>query len=171
MAELVRAALVVAATCVAGIVVIGAWDTVGRLMAKPLLGAVEMTESLLAATIFLALPYAQRQHRHVIVDIVIQSVPRAARRITHFVALVFTFAAFALLFLQSLQGALHSWSVGEVSSGAVAVPIWLAKSLATAGLAIAAVETFRQIVFAIAWPDLESGGDATNPEAAHMGSE
>lgn len=151
----VWSALVVSAACIGAIIVIGSWDTAGRLVNAPLLGAIEMTESLLATTIFLALPFAQRQYRHVIVDILYQNFHRRLRAITHLLGLIVTCGVFAFMFQQSLEGAIHAYQVGEVSSGALRVPVWLAKFMAAAGLLIAGIETFRQIVFVIVWPDYE----------------
>ena len=151
---LVAVAMVVASLCVVAIIAIGTFDTIGRTFNRPLLGAVEMTESLLAVTIFLALPYAQRHYQHVVVDIAIQKLSNRWRLVVHFFALIFTLGAFCLLFMQSYQGAVHSWSVGEVSAGYVRVPVWLAKALSALGLAIAALETLRQIIWALLWPHL-----------------
>ncbi|WP_232830722.1 TRAP transporter small permease [Tropicimonas sp. IMCC34011] len=164
MGWITRGALALAAVSVAAIVVIGTWDTVGRILGHPLLGSVEMTESLLAATIFLALPFAQREYRHVVVDIVIQNLPKVTERPLNIIALVFTLGAFGLLFLQSYEGAHRAYAVGEVSSGSVRVPVWLAKIFASIGLLIATVETARQLVFTLFWPDLELRAIATDPE-------
>jgi len=153
----VWSALVVSAACIGAIIIIGSWDTVGRMVNAPLLGGIEMTESLLATTIFLALPFAQRQYRHVIVDILYQNLPRRLHSMAHFLGLLVTCAAFAFMFQQSLEGAIHAYGVGEVSSGALRVPVWLAKFTAAAGLLIAGIETFRQIVFVLFWPDYERG--------------
>ncbi|GGE51387.1 hypothetical protein GCM10007276_30590 [Agaricicola taiwanensis] len=147
------AALVVASLCVAAIIVLGTWDTVGRAFFNaPFMGAVEMTESLLAAVIFLALPYAQRHGQHVVVDIIIQMFPTGLQLALYILALIATLAAFCLLGYQAIDGAIHAWNVGEVSAGYVPVPIWLAKILSAVGLVFAATETLRQIIFAFIWP-------------------
>ncbi|MFV0491149.1 MAG: TRAP transporter small permease [Pseudorhodobacter sp.] len=168
---IVWTALVGSTGCICAIVLIGSWDTVGRLINRPLLGAVEMTEALLAATIFLALPYAQREYRHVVVDILSQNFKGRLLRAADLLALVATWAMFAFLFQQSLNGALHAYQVGEVSSGAIRVPVWLAKLFAAGGLLIAAFETFRQIVFELLWPEFEHARrtGAAAAEAKAMG--
>jgi TRAP-type mannitol/chloroaromatic compound transport system permease small subunit len=151
---LVIAAVAGAGLCIAAIIVVGTADTVGRLLNRPVMGAVEITEALLAAVIFLALPYAQRHNAHVVVDIVVQSFSNRWRKILYFFALVLTLAAFILLAKQSYEAAVQSWRVGEVSAGYLPIPVWLAKIMATTGLAIAVIETARQIIWAILWPDL-----------------
>jgi TRAP-type C4-dicarboxylate transport system permease small subunit len=170
-AILVYAAMVVASICVVAIVALGTVDIVGRLAGRPLLGAVEMTELLLAATIFLALPYAQRHHQHVVVDIIVQRFSESWRNIVYLVALILMSCATCLLLAQSFQGTVHSWRVSEVSAGYIPVPIWLAKILATTGLAVAALEALRQIAWMLLWPQLAlaertaaAGGERTHPE-------
>jgi TRAP-type transport system small permease protein len=163
-------AMVIASVCVAFIVIIGTVDTFGRaLMNSPVMGAVELTESLLATTIFLALPYAQRHAQHVVVDIVIQSFSTRWQLIAFFCALVFTFLSFLLLAVEAVDGAHAAWLASEVSAGYVPVPIWLAKLLSAAGLIIAVFETARQIVWTILWPkDALSHRGAASAEAVHL---
>jgi TRAP-type mannitol/chloroaromatic compound transport system permease small subunit len=162
--------MVMASVCVVAIIALGTADTIGRLAGRPLLGAVEMTESLLAATIFLALPYAQRRHQHVVVDIIVQRFSESWRNIAYLAATILMLGAVCLLLAQSFQGTVHSWRIGEVSAGYIPVPIWLAKILATTGLAVAAIETLRQIAWALLWPDLAlaergaAGGEGAPPE-------
>lgn len=169
---LVTAALAASGLCVVVIIILGAWDTLGRLMSRPLMGAVEMTESLLATTIFLALPFAQRHGQHVVVDIIIQSFSKRWRLIAYFFALVLTCCAFILLAMQSYDGAVHSWRVGEVSAGYVPVPIWLAKLFATVGLVIAVLETIRQIIWTLLWPSQAlTHKSATSAEGASLEQE
>jgi len=156
VAVIVWGALIISASCIAAIIGIGSWDTAGRLLDRPLLGAVEMTESLLAAVIFLAMPYAQRQYKHVVVDILYQTFRGKVLWVARMVALCATLAMFLFLYQQAMSGALHAYGVGEVSSGVVRVPIWLAKILSALGLLVAAIETFRQIVFVLIWPDFEA---------------
>lgn len=161
-----------ASLCVAAIIIVGTADTAGRLFNRPVLGAVEITEALLAAVIFLALPYAQRHGGHVVVDIVIQSFSERWRKVLHFFALVLTLAAFVLLAKQGYEGAAHAWRVGEVSAGYLPVPVWLSKLMAAVGLFIAVIETARQIVWALLWPDLMlTGRTATSAESAPAGPE
>jgi TRAP-type mannitol/chloroaromatic compound transport system permease small subunit len=147
------AALVAASVCVLAIIVLGTLDTAGRAFWNaPVDGAVEMTESLLAAVIFLALPFAQRHSQHVVVDIIVQMLPRRWQTFLYLLALIATLAAFVLLAVQGVVGARAAWQVSEVSAGYIPVPIWLAKLLAAIGLVFASIETSRQIVFAALWP-------------------
>ncbi|WP_133239254.1 TRAP transporter small permease [Microvirga sp. KLBC 81] len=162
--------MVIASICVALIIIIGTVDTFGRaVMNSPLMGAVELTESLLATTIFLALPHAQRHAQHVVVDIIVHSFSTRWQLIAFFFALVLTFLSFLLLAIEAVDGAHSAWLASEVSAGYVPVPIWLAKLLSAAGLIIAVLETARQIVWTILWPkDALSHRGAASAEAVHL---
>jgi TRAP-type mannitol/chloroaromatic compound transport system permease small subunit len=146
-------ALVVSSLAVAAIIIIGTWDTVGRaLFNSPMMGGVEMTESLLATVIFLAMPYAQRHGQNVVVDIIIQMFSVRFQVAAYFIALIATLFAFGLLAYQAIDGARAAVEVMEVSAGYVPVPVWIAKILAAFGLVFAGLETLRQIAFTIFWP-------------------
>jgi TRAP-type mannitol/chloroaromatic compound transport system permease small subunit len=146
-------ALVIASLAVAAIIVIGTVDTVGRaVFNSPMMGGVEMTESLLATVIFLAMPYAQRHGQNVVVDIIVQMFPVRVQVIAFFIALIITFLAFVLLAYEAIDGAQAAVAAREVSAGYVPVPVWIAKVLAAGGLIFASLETLRQIVFTIFWP-------------------
>lgn len=147
-------ALVISSLAVAAIVIIGTVDTVGRaFFNSPMLGAVEMSESLLATVIFLAMPYAQRHGQNVVVDIIVQMFSHRLQLAVYFVALIVTFLAFSLLAYQAIDGAQSAAAIHEVSAGYIPVPVWIAKVLAAGGLIFAAMETLRQIVFTLIWPD------------------
>lgn len=62
-------------------------DVLGRyLLNKPLTGGLELTELLLAATIFAALPLVTRRGEHVSVDLFDAITPRWLQRVQEFVA-------------------------------------------------------------------------------------
>lgn len=163
-------ALVASSLAVAAIIIIGTVDTIGRaFFNSPMLGAVEMSESLLATVIFLAMPYAQRHGQNVVVDIIVQMFSIRAQVIVFFIALIATFLAFSLLAYQSIDGAQASIAVREVSAGYVPVPVWIAKILAAIGLILAALETLRQIVFTLFWPkEALAYRGASSTEAASL---
>jgi TRAP-type mannitol/chloroaromatic compound transport system permease small subunit len=145
--------LVIASLAVAAIIIIGTWDTVGRaLFNSPMMGGVEMSESLLATVIFMAMPYAQRHGQNVVVDIIVQMFSVRFQVIAYVIATIGTLFAFCLMAYQAIDGAHAAVEVMEVSAGYVPVPVWIAKVLAAVGLILAALETLRQLVFAFFWP-------------------
>lgn len=155
---LVRAAMVVSCLCVAVIIALGVADIVGRtLFNAPVMGTVEITEALLATTIFLALAYALEQQQHIVVDVVTQSLGRRMKLALHFLALLAMLAVVVLLAWQNILSADRAWQAKEVAAGYIPVPIWLAKLLAAAGLCITVLEALRQLAWLVRYWDLAAG--------------
>ncbi len=144
---MVFAAMVVAGIAVAVMILVNSVDTIGRaFFAKPLTGAVEITELFLAMSIILAIPYAQRTMAHIEIDIFIQYFPPKLRRFCSIFTLLITACVYGMLLVQSYEGAVISIKTFEVSAGYLPVPIWLGKVAVTAGFAIALVESLKQII-------------------------
>ncbi|WP_170835877.1 TRAP transporter small permease [Salinicola sp. MIT1003] len=142
--------------CVSGlsvvvILIIGAADTVGRAFwNKPVVGAVEISEALLAVSIFSALAYAQKQGSHVAVDIFSSNYgPRLARWARKLILTV-TLVVLGFLLWRTGITAYEGWLNNEVSAGLFRVPIWLAKIVAAAGLLVACMECVRELMWAMA---------------------
>jgi TRAP-type C4-dicarboxylate transport system permease small subunit len=155
---LVYGGMVASCLCVAVIILLGVADIVGGTFFKsPLMGTVEITETLLAMTIFLALGYALEQHQHIVVDILTASLLPPWKLALHTVALVSMLAVLLLLSWQSFLSAQRAVQAMEVAAGYLRVPIWLAKSLSAAGLWIATLEAIRQLAWLIFKRDLAAG--------------
>lgn len=144
---LVGCAMTVAASCVLGIIVVNSLDTLGRAFAsKPLVGAVEITELLLAMCIILAIPYAQRKSAHIEIDVFRQFFGRRTQRILASLSLLLASGVFTLLALQSYESAVASVATFEASAGFLRVPIWVGKIAVFAGFTIAAIQTITQLL-------------------------
>jgi TRAP-type C4-dicarboxylate transport system permease small subunit len=155
---LVFGAMLASCLCVAVIIVLGVADIVGGTVFKsPVMGTVEITETLLAMTIFLALGYALEQHQHIVVDILTASMPPPWKLALHAVALVSMLTVLLLLSWQSFLSAQRAVQAMEVAAGYLQVPIWLAKSLSAAGLWIATLEAIRQLAWLIFKRDVAAG--------------
>lgn len=155
---LVGGAMVLSWICVAAIIGVGAGDVVGRLVFNsPILGAVEITEALLATAIFLGLAYALEQNQHIVVDVLTQSLALQWRLILHLIALVAMLAVMLLLSWQGLLSAQRAWDVTEIAAGYLPVPVWISKALAFAGLSITALEATRQLVWLMCSWNLSAG--------------
>ncbi|SEA97863.1 TRAP transporter small permease [Rubrimonas cliftonensis] len=77
--KLARALEVAAATLLLALMAVTIIDVVGRyLLEAPLVGAFELTELLLCAMVFAALPLASRDGGHVEVDLLAGALPRGA---------------------------------------------------------------------------------------------
>ena len=165
----IRLCLVVSCICLSAIILIGTGDTLGRIVGRPLLSSTEMTESLLATAIFLALPTVQRQRAHVVVDILKQSFGARMRYLGELSALLIGVLVMFLLARQGTMGAIAAAQSGEVAAGYFPIPIWLAKCASAVGLVIAATEAVRQLICLVIWPG--SLPAAINPESAPSSEE
>ncbi len=155
---LVHTAMVLACLCVAVIILLGVSDILGRtLFNSPVMGTVEITEALLATTIFLGLAYALQQHQHIVVDVITQMLGRRAKYVLHLLSLLCMLAVVLLLFWQGVNSAERAWKVTEVAAGYLPVPIWIAKALSAAGLLITVLEALRQLAWVVLFRDVEAG--------------
>ncbi len=115
----------------------------------------DFTGFFLAASSFLALAYTLREGGHIRVTLLLQKLPH---RVQHFfeiwclalvsaVTLYFTYYTGSLVF--------ESWSYNDMSSGMVAVPIWIPQSAVLLGLAVLSIALIDELVTVL------SGGDAS----------
>lgn len=147
---LVTGAMVVSGLCILVILVIGVIDTAGRaFFNSPFIGAVEISEALLAVAIFSALAYLQNTGGHVVVDVFSNGYGPRLKKFATFVILTAMLAVLVFLLWRSGVGALNAYRHNDVSAGFLRVPIWLAKIFATIGLGVAVIEAARELVRAI----------------------
>ncbi len=165
---LVRGSMLASGLCVVVIIALGVADVVGRVaFNSPVMGTVEITEALLATTIFLALAYALEQQQHIVVDVVTQNLGSRWKLALHSLAVLAMFAVLALLTWQGVLSAERAWQAKEVAAGYIPVPVWLAKALSAAGLGIAMLEAVRQLVWLAGSRDPAAG----RPRPSHASPE
>lgn len=151
LAVLVICAMAVSAVCVVGMIAVNTVDTVGRaLFSKPMMGALEITEVLLATCIILAIPYAQRYREHIEIDILKKAFGPRLARASSILVLAITILVFAMLAHQSYESAVESVASFEVSAGYVRVPVWMGKIAVVVGFSIALLVAIWQFVAALA---------------------
>jgi TRAP-type C4-dicarboxylate transport system permease small subunit len=131
--DLVSAALLAAMAAVTFV------DVVGRyLFNRPMRGAFELTEVLMAATIFAALPSLTRRREHIAIDILDHYLPARVQRIRDRVIDAASAAVVAFLawrfFLQARQ-----MNVDGLYTQALQMPLAPVVFFATAALALAAL--------------------------------
>ncbi len=144
---MINVAMIISSVCVALIIAVNSLDTFGRaLVSKPFVGALEITELLLAMVIILAIPYAQRYLLHIEIDILQQFFSKRLKQIMFGFALTLTALVFLVLAIQSYSNALSALETFEVSAGYLPVPVWLGKVAATAGFFIAFFQSMTQLI-------------------------
>lgn len=132
------------------IIGINSLDTVGRAFFNaPLVGAVEMTELLLAICIILAIPYAQRSGAHIRVDMLDRFFAGVAEKVLNFVSLSICLAMFAILTVMAYESAKIAITTFESSAGFLRVPIWIGKILAFIGFSLALSQTSFELFFSL----------------------
>ena len=99
-------------------------DAMGRKFIGAVPGAFETCSALLVVVMFLSLAFAQRNGRHIAIDVVTRFLPQKWQNILTGIGAVLGAVIFALLTWHSWAEALHCTRVNEVWSGIIDYPVW-----------------------------------------------
>ncbi len=144
-----KAGGVLAGIAILIMMIIGAADVIGLLFfAYPMPGAFEFTESLLVATVFLALALAQARRQHVRVEIFLNLMPHGLRRGVEMIGHLFTAGIFAIICWVSWLVALGSIQIGEFSSGIIQFPVWPARTALALGATLMTLQALADMAIA-----------------------
>lgn len=142
-----RGAAVLGGVCIFAMMLVGIVDVLGlQLLGRALPGAYELTESLMVASVFLALALAQASGRHIRVQILMPYLPPALRSALGRVAHLATAGLLALLAVVGWQAAVESYAVGEFSSGWLRFPVWPARAVLALGAGLMALQALADAV-------------------------
>ncbi|HRQ64999.1 MAG TPA: TRAP transporter small permease subunit [Xanthomonadaceae bacterium] len=130
---------VLAAACLAGIAVLVLAQIVGRWFGVLVPSAEDFAGYLLAAATFLALAHALREGAHIRVELVSARLPAAVRSFVEGIVLLVALAFALWAAWHAGVMVFESWSFAEVSSGHVAVPMWLPQLPMALGIAVFAL--------------------------------
>jgi TRAP-type C4-dicarboxylate transport system permease small subunit len=98
------------------LVAITVTDVVGRsLFRHSLPGSAEAIAMLMGVAVFCGLGWSQLRHRHVVVDIVLHNLPRAARRVLEMVSQAIAVAITGVLAWQMAVTVAEIWAKGETT--------------------------------------------------------
>ncbi len=116
---------------------LGTGDVIGtQFFGWPVPGAKEITESTMVLIVFGALTYAQIRRSHIRVELVHARMGPRMRAfmdvVTDLAALVF----FGFLLWQAVIEAVRSWRIDETSDGLIVFPLYPARWILVAGVAI-----------------------------------
>jgi len=116
-------------------------NIVGRyLFNTPVTGTLEITESLLAVIIFLAVAMTQYQDGHIRVSILTRRLSRPWARIFNIGAMLLGAAFFVWCSVASWNFALQSYSFDEQEWGSITFPLYPIKFVVFFGLALLAIQ-------------------------------
>ena len=119
---------------------LGVADIVGiHLFGQPVPGMVELTSSLMVATIFLGLPLTEARGQNVRVEVLSQQFPRPVRRVLDLVARLSMATLFGFVAWFGLQQLIRSIETNEYAQGLIEVPYWPARLALVIGEVLVAV--------------------------------
>ena len=99
----------------------------GRLMNRPVPGAVEGATNMMAVIVFGSLAYVQRQRGHIRVELLYGNAPPRVRAALDIFNDLIVIVFFSLLAWQAWDFAMSSYQIGEAASGIVRFPLYPAK--------------------------------------------
>lgn len=129
---------------VAGLILVTCVDVAGRyLFNKPLAGAYELTQILLGALIFAALPLTTGKGGHVEVDLLMHLMPAPARRVLGVIgaaltSLVLAFFAWRLIWL------VGDLRVTRLSTPGLFIPLWYLAAIGVVSCIISAIVALQR---------------------------
>ncbi len=144
-------AITVAAFITLAIAVIGTLDIITtNVIASPISGAFELSESGLIILLFFGLAVTSRSGSHIKVDILTSRLPVRGQKICDAIGYLFTSVLFAFWTQQMYFLALKSFKIRETANGLLQYPIYIVKIAAFLGILIATIETLRRLLLSIA---------------------
>lgn len=139
--RLEKAAALIAAFAVLGMMVVGAADVLGTVtLGRPFPGAYEITESLMVGAVFLALALSQREGRQIRVTLVVERLGTRAAAWLDGLAQVASLGVYAVIAWYGWGIAIGSYVIGEFSPGILRFPVWPAKFALALGATLMVVQ-------------------------------
>ena len=122
----------------------------------------DFTGFFLAAASFLALAYTLREGGHIRVSLITHQLPKSMQRIAEIFCLLVA-AGTASYFTWYLGALVHeSWFYDDLSSGMIAVPIWIPQTSAFAGLFILSIAFIDELVLVLQGEEASFAGKGEN---------
>lgn len=135
-----------AASCLAGIALLILAQVIGRWFGVLVPAAEEFAGFLMASATFLALAHTQHTGGHIRVTLAIRQLAPHARRWQEALVLVLTLSLACLLAWSVIELVLESHEYGDVSSGHIAVPLWIPQAPMAIGLGVFVVALADELV-------------------------
>jgi TRAP-type C4-dicarboxylate transport system permease small subunit len=107
-----------------------------RIFGRSLAGAYELTETLMAACVFLPLAWVERRGAHIRMSFIAQRFSVPVQHTVNFFSNVMVLFFFGVLCSQNWSYAVHSVSVREYYPGLIHFPVYASKILAAIGLTL-----------------------------------
>jgi len=106
----------------------------------------EIAGFMLAGTSFLALPYALRHATHIRVSLFIQRMGPRGRQISDVWSFLIGFILISWLAYYAWELVLESYEYGDLSTGLIAVPIWIPQTTLALGTTLMAISLLDGLI-------------------------
>ena len=108
-----------------------------KIFNQPVISSVEISQALLVACVFLAMPFAQARGAHLRVTLITGLAPRRLGEMLFGISALAGCALFGVLTYSSYHFALRAWIIGEEVWGAsLRFPLWPVKGIIPLGAAL-----------------------------------
>lgn len=122
-------------------------DIIGRyVLRKPIVGAFEFTEFLMAGIIFIGFAYSQAQKAHLKVDLLSTRLPPKTQYFLQIFNLSITFLFYALIAWRGIVGSWEAYVLDDKTAGLVRIPYWPARAVVPLGAVLLCSQILMDIV-------------------------
>ena len=105
----------ISAILLLALLILGFCDVVGRyFLNRPIIGAMETGQLLLAGMVFFGWPYAQMKKVHIRAEVIVTRLPSRTQMIAEFISSLLAMALFLLIFWQGLVTAKDYYEAGRL---------------------------------------------------------
>lgn len=163
--RLAKASGAAAAVALAAIGVVITAQIVARLAGQQIPAADDFAAWAMAASAFLALPYAMRHGDHIRVTLVLQFLPQALHKAFELLASAIGFALAAWAAWHTVTFVFDSWQYDEVAQGMLKVPLWIPQLSMAIGMALLALMLADRLLRCLSGRPLpDADGDVARTE-------
>ncbi len=132
-------------------VILNAIDRVAKILTGSAIGLTipsysDFTGFFLTAASFFALAYALREGSHIRVTLVIQNTTGRLRQVIEFFCVLFALSVAVYFCWYTALLVYESYTYNDLSSGIIAVPIWIPQSSMVLGLAILSIALLDDLI-------------------------
>lgn len=125
---------------------LGGFDVITtKAFSWPIPGAYELTETMMVASVFLALALSQREKRQIRVELFVERLSERPRRLADALADLCSLGIYAFIAWYGAQSFWTSVGVGDYGSGLVRLPLWPAKFALAFGALLMCVQCAKGV--------------------------
>jgi TRAP-type C4-dicarboxylate transport system permease small subunit len=122
-------------------------DIIGRyVLRKPIVGAYELTEFLMAGIIFIGFAYSQARKDHLRVDLLVLRMRPNTQHFLKVFNLAVTFLFYAVIAWRGILGSWEAYELDDRTAGLVRIPYWPAKAVVPLGALLLCSQILVEIV-------------------------